>query len=450
MLAASKQWRVLMVTMPDRSAFRSYRAFALGVLGLLAACRDTPPDIGGKPDSGNTMTMTCSRREDCGGSGICVAGICERVVPCTPGNDSQCTASGKVCHQTRGYCVACDGREGQCGAGLTCQFDFTCVPLGGNDAGVADGGSCGGSCTDRTMCGNDQVCRGNMCCAPPARCSSADQCPQSRPLCNGATGECFGGDSCTTDGQCDTKPGCSPGTCFCDAPGAGQPGECKPRPNACNNDQECFQNGQYVGKYCTIASTPHQCNDAPNCTRDQDCSAAGLVCDLGAGNPSMGRCINGMACPTGNECPQTQTCQAQVCVAKNCINTPNFCNAATETCNAATGQCVPTASGSCQTDGECPAGNYCDTAVNRCALGCRVANDCGGAVCNAAHRCEQGMGTLCGPCMTDADCPARTKCMTNAFTMAKVCYETCTFGGSCTLNPNSTCLINKCLCIGGP
>ena len=40
--------------------------------------------------------------------------------------------------------------------------------------------------------------------------------------------------------------------------------------------------------------------------------------------------------------------------------------------------------------------------------------------------------------------------MTDEFDMAKVCYETCTFGGSCTLNPNSTCLINKCLCIGGP
>ncbi|MCC7385894.1 MAG: hypothetical protein IT384_28855 [Deltaproteobacteria bacterium] len=423
-------------------------AYIVSLLGLAwAGCRDVSP-IQPRTDAGDdTQPLTCSRREDCGGRGICVGGICESVAPCQ--SDDQCAASGKVCHSSRGYCVQCDGRHsGECAAGQTCQFDFTCVAIGGTDAGVSDGGSCSGTCADRTMCSPDQVCRGNACCPPPARCTSPNDCPANRPECNGATGECFGGDSCTRNEDCASKPGCAGGACICDAPSAGQPGECRARPDECTTDQDCFSGGNYVGKYCTVQASPRLCADAPNCTSDASCTNLGLVCDLTNGSPSFQRCINGTPCPTGNECnPSTQVCVGGYCVAQSCITNPALCNAQ-QRCDSTTGMCVTNTTMSCTDDSGCSAGYWCNTAQNQCEVGCRDSTDCPGGVCDANHRCQQGMGQVCSTCTTDGDCPAGTSCKEHTLTGQKLCYESCTPGGTCTLNPNAPCLILRCACSG--
>jgi len=422
--------------------------YAVLALASLTSCRDTPPVFTEPTDAADGTPTLCTRREDCAGKGICVGGVCEAVTPCQM--DDQCTAAGKVCHQSRGYCVACDGRNGQCGANETCQFDFTCVPVGaGRDAGSSDGGMCTGACTDRTMCAPDLVCRASTCCPPPARCSSPEQCPTNRPLCNGATGECFGGDSCTVDNDCAARAGCSGNRCFCDKPMGSATGECHQRTDECMDDMGCRDmNSMYNGRFCTLLTSPKTCAPAPNCTRDADCASSGLVCDLGGGSPSNGRCVNGTPCPTGNECTASQACVTGVCAAKSCNNTPNFCNAATETCDMATGACIPQATG-CQRDTDCAGGNYCDLALNRCSPGCRDATDCGGAVCDAAHQCQSAMGALCSDCMTDGDCPAGTSCHTNPFTMAKKCQEPCSIFASqdCVINPAASCAIVWCSCL---
>jgi hypothetical protein len=376
-----------------------------------------------------------------------VGGVCEAVTPCQ--DDNACTASGKVCHTTRGYCVQCDGRHtNECPAGTTCQFDFTCAALTAGDGGVSDGGSCSGQCTDRTMCGTDQVCRGGACCPPPARCVSINDCPVNRPECNGATGECFGGDSCIQDMECDGKPGCAPGACFCDAPAVGQPGECRARPDECQDDMGCWQNGAYAGKVCTVQASPRRCVDAPNCTGDVACASLGLVCDLVMASPSYQRCVNGTPCPNGNECnPSTQACVDMVCVGKNCNNTPNFCMA-NERCDMATGTCLPLMSGTCTTDGMCNPGFWCNTAVNMCELGCRDSSECSGGVCDANHRCQQPTGNVCGPCTSDADCPAGTNCRPHSIRSEMLCYEACNAfaGEDCMLNPNAVCFALRCAC----
>lgn len=436
------------------SLFRrlSHITALLFALAAAHACRDQPPAFNnGNEDAGNGVDPTpCSRREDCGGLGICVGGVCEAVQPCQ--SDDQCTAEGKVCHTTRGYCVQCDGRHaGECPIGQTCQFDFTCVAIGGgNDGGTTDAGSCSGACGDRTMCGADQVCRNGSCCAPPPRCVSPNDCPSTRPECNGATGECFGGDSCTRDDDCENKPGCAGGACHCDAPAAGQPGECRARPDACQNDQECYAGGMYDGKFCSLMQSPRLCLAAPSCTTDTECANAGLVCDLTMGSPSYQRCINGTPCPNGNECnPTTQLCSGGMCVAKNCLNTPGFCDAQTELCDQTTGACTPMQSSNCTDNSQCQAGFWCNTAQNRCEPGCRDSTECSGGVCNASHRCEQPTGSVCGACASNADCPAGTECRENTFTGAMLCYESCNAftGQGCTLNPSAMCIILRCACI---
>lgn len=430
----------------DRCSTPHVLALLVFAAGALASCRDQPADFGPIGADATTNPTLCTRREDCGGRGICVSGVCEAVTPCQM--DDQCAASGKICHQTRGYCVECDGRAGQCAAGQTCQFDFTCVDLTARDGGVGDGGSCSGNCTDRTMCGADQVCSNGACCPPPPRCTSPEQCPSTRPLCNGATGECFGGDSCTSDPDCASRPGCTGNRCFCDIPMGMATGDCRQRPDECASDTDCRDMaGMYNGRFCSLGSSPRVCAPAPNCTGDADCAGAGLVCDQTPGSPSNGRCVNGTPCPMGNECSATQACVGGVCVAKNCVNTPNFCPMG-QTCNPQTGACMQGMS-SCQRDTDCAAGNYCDTAINACAPGCRDSSDCGGNVCNAQHRCEGGgMGAHCDPCTTDADCPAGTSCHTNPFTQQMRCQENCLATMTCTVDSNAACVIVWCSCLG--
>lgn len=418
------------------------------LMASIAGCRDSGASFG-TPDSGTPpTTTTCTENADCGGRGVCVSGLCEAVTACQA--DEECAAQGRICHSSRGFCVQCDGVKDACPAGQACQFDFTCVAVGAPDAGASgDGGAnaCTGTCTDRTQCGADQVCRGGTCCEPRARCTTPEDCPSSRPECNGATGLCFGGDSCTGDGDCDRRAGCGGGACFCDAPAPGQPGVCKPRPNDCDDDTGCYMGGVYSGKFCTLGATPRRCADAPSCAEDVDCASVGLVCDTTAGSPSNGRCVNGPACPMGNECTPTQLCDQGRCAGRSCVTDPSLCNAM-QICNSATGRCETSQSGACMRDMDCNPGFYCNTTANVCLPGCRDSSECTNGICNASHVCEQGMGALCGPCTTDADCPAGTTCYESPITMSKTCRESCNVitGQDCTIDPSATCIILRCAC----
>ncbi|MCK6548315.1 hypothetical protein L6R52_20880 [Myxococcota bacterium] len=412
-------------------------------LASVSACRDQGGTFTPRVDSG-VETLTCNTTADCNGRGICMSGVCEAVTTCQ--SDSDCTAEGKVCHSRRSYCVQCDGTHpNECPEGQTCQFDFTCVSIGGGraDGGDNDAGACSGSCTDRTMCGADQVCTNGACCPPPARCFSPADCPANRPECNGATGQCFGGDSCVADGDCNTQPGCGGGACICSN------GSCRARPDECQGDADCLSNGQYDGRFCLLTSPPKRCVNAPGCASDADCVQSSLVCDLTPGSPSINKCKNGTPCPNGNECnATTEICQNGVCLRKNCLNSPELCNA-TQVCDATTGMCVANSAGSCTSDADCAADRYCNTLSSPalCTLGCRDSSSCpNGQICNAAHQCEGGSGTECGTCTTDADCPAGTACL-EGLTGSK-CYEQCSMilNQPCTIRTDATCIFGRCAC----
>ena len=297
---------------------------------------------------------------------------------------------------------------------------------GAPDAGMS---SCTGTCADRSECGTDNVCKNNMCCPPPARCFSPADCPTSSPECNGATGECFGGNGCFGDTDCNDEPGCSGGACTCDIPQT-PPGTCRVRQDECQSDADCLNNGVYNMRFCTIATPPKRCLPAPACTSDAQCQNDGLVCDLDQASPSNGYCVNGRACtPGGAECnAATQACVNNVCVAKNCINTPALCQAG-QTCDPGTGQCI---SSSCTMDTDCSAGFWCNTSLSpsMCEVGCRDNSECMGGVCNASHRCEGTMNGLCGACTDDTMCPAGARCVD----LTGLCHETCSMitGQMCT------------------
>ena len=43
--------------------------------------------------------------------------------------------------------------------------------------------------------------------------------------------------------------------------------------------------------------------------------------------------------------------------------------------------------GACNGNGECPSGQFCDTAVHACTFDCRSDSDCGGGTCNSLGQC---------------------------------------------------------------
>lgn len=421
---------------------------AIFVLFLAATgCRNAGGGGGNNPpptgnDAGPTST-TCTSTPDCGGSGVCVAGVCQTVTVCQA--DEDCAGEGRVCHTTRLFCVECDGRSGQCGANETCQFDFTCAPIQTStpDAGTSE---CSGSCTTRDECASDQVCSmGGECCPPPSRCRSPADCPASEPECNGATGQCFGGGGCFTDADCETDPACTGGRCTCEI-GMAPPGVCRQRQAECASDMDCWEMGAFAGKFCTINNPPARCVDAPTCTSDANCAAEGLICDLDAASPSNGYCQNGIPCPNGTECPMGQVCDAGRCIAENCANNPALCGP-NETCDPVSLMCVPQSGGSCTQDTDCQAGYYCNTSSSTCEVGCRDNSECPGGICNAQNQCEYPTGQFCGPCMSDADCPAGGRCVDNPFT-GPTCYEQCSslLMQPCS-DPNDSCIFGNCSCL---
>ena len=401
-------------------------------------CRNASTGAADRAHDAGGTGVRCATNADCGGLGTCIAGICRSASSC--GGDPDCAGDGLVCHVQRFFCVECDGRSGQCPPGMGCQFDFTCAAAGGpGDPG------CAGSCGGRSDCRDDQICREGQCCAPPSRCRASEDCPAGAPECNGATGQCFGGDGCFSDVECAEKPGCSAGQCMCDVAG-GAPGSCVLRPDACETDADCWESGRFAQKVCLTESAPRRCADAPACGADATCRASGLVCDLDAGSPSFGFCQNGTPCPAGAaDCTGDMVCDAGVCRAPNCLNTPSRCTSA-EICDPATLICTPRQGGGCATDDDCQAGFYCNALVGMCEVGCRDSAECAPGICNAQHECEFPAGQFCGPCSNDADCPGNGRCVDLG--IGRVCVELCSelFNIPCS-DPTQECLLTFCNCL---
>lgn len=54
--------------------------------------------------------------------------------------------------------------------------------------------------------------------------------------------------------------------------------------------------------------------------------------------------------------------------------------------------------GDCQGNGDCPIGQYCDTALHVCTFDCRADSDCGTDECNSLGQCVAGDGNGAGGC----------------------------------------------------
>jgi hypothetical protein len=103
-------------------------------------------------------------------------------------------------------------------------------------------------------------------------------------------------------------------------------------------------------------------------------------------------------------------------------------------CDVATGRCVPCTAAS----DLCPSGQYCVAATNACTAGCRDDLACAGGDGGAPADGGAGAGAHCDTaahqcvaCVTDAHCPASTRCVGNTCVTGCATDANCAAGQTC-------------------
>jgi hypothetical protein len=314
-----------------------------------------------------------------------------------------------------------------------------------------------GPCTSPVECDDGNVCNGaetcnNGACAPGAPlCDDGDPC-NGVEACDPGTGACTPG----TPPVCDDGSVCTFDTCL-PTQGCLFISTCDDG-NACNGIESCDPATGACGP-----GTPPVCNDANPCTDD--------FCDPAFG---CGITFNTLPCNDGSLCTFADTCQAGQCLGTpNACSDNNACNGV-ETCNPATGACLPGTPLVCD-DGNPCTNDSCDTLFgclhtnnfapcsdsNACTTGDVCANGvCTGTptvVCNdgnfcngtetcvpATGLCQPGSPLACtdgNPC-TDDSCAPATGCVFTPNT------DPCDDGDICTFN--DACNGTSGLCIGIP
>ena len=234
--------------------------------------------------------------------------------------------------------------------------------------------------------------------------------------------------------------------------------------------EECDLNapvgGQCCDPSCLFAVAGSPCDDNDACTWIDTC-ATSLACvgsnpvvcqaldqchDVGSCDQATGFCsdpvlADGVACDDGDECTQSDSCQAGVCEGSN----PVVCTASDQchgvgSCNPATGVCSDPAIG----DGTaCDDGDEC-TQSDSCLAGvCEGSNP---VVCPASDQChdvgscDQATGFCSDPVLADGvACDDGSEC-----TLGDTCQAgSCQAGEAPDCDDNTLCTDDLCLPISG-
>jgi hypothetical protein len=310
------------------------------------------------------------------------------------------------------------------GSGDTC-LDCICIP---------------GPCTSDAQCDNNNVCDGtdacqNATCIPGATLDCDDLNPCTADSCDptagcqhvALTGPCDDGSACTTGDTC-TGGVCvgTPITCNDNNPctldncdptlGCVFPDRCDDG-NVCNGVEAC----DITTNTCFQAVAALNCDDLNPCTDD--------VCD-----PVRG-CLhtnNTNACDDGSLCTFNDTCTNGACVGVpvQCSD-GDACNGL-ETCDSATGACIPGGLPNCNDLNPCT-DDTCDPAVGCLHLNNTLPCD-DNSVCTTGDVCSNGVcqGTLVINCDDGNPCNGTETCNPVDGTCLPGTAPTCDDGNICT------------------
>ena len=313
---------------------------------------------GGCPDD-----QTCSSTGSC----VCAGTVCgDRCLPagsCCPGSTDMCAAPTPFCND-QGRCVACLG-DGSCGECERCDtVAGTCgnTPRGERgrcdppDIAVCDGlGNCTiPQCIPGTpSCPECQTCDDFSCVPqrpePPASPDSVIPC--STGVCNPENGIC---QQCVSEAQCATCETCDFGSCVPIPPGQSS--------TRCGAGEICDENGQCLAPACVEGEICDQCN---RCVLGRCQPITG---DIPCGGIEAGTCLDGVCvrCLIDSNCTPCEFCQQ---TSHTCeplpAGDPGRCSASLldppQSCDG-NGACIP-----CLDDLDCAnPGETCDTATGTC------------------------------------------------------------------------------------
>jgi uncharacterized repeat protein (TIGR01451 family) len=356
----------------------------------------TPKTVNGQPvTSAGGFNGTCTMTSMTGsGPRTCLSGVCDVTNnECGLTNGKMCGAAG-VCDSN--VCFGdslCGDPNGQsCASAAVCRSN---ICFSDNKCGLPNGQTCSSNIVCRTECvGADDTC--GLINGTP--CAQATQCRSN--VCN-ADGHCGDPDGtpCASALTCRSAI-CSTGTCG----------------SMCKVDGDCAS-----GNYCDTTSgacKPQEPNSHP-CTRPAMCSSGECNGDGMCGDPDGHGCVNATTCRSalcnaGNTCGGTCTTDAQ-CIAADYCNggscTPDLPNAMPCT------RVAMCASGICNADGKCgqPTGEPCATASVCRSNVCDATFTCAAACatdsnCNADQYCDAGSST-CKPALPNGMmCTRATMC----------------------------------------
>ena len=442
-------------------------------------------------DDGNACTTgDICLSGNCSGAGL----VCDDTNPCT--NDS-CDPKGGCAH---------DPNSALCNDNNACTEFDQCAT--GKCAGVAKAGSCddGNVCTDDT-CDNVSGCvhlpnqatctDGNSCtvddacadgkCIPglnECACNQDVDCAarEDGNLCNGTL-------YCNTDAipfQCDVKPStivqCTPpnspcqtvacepttGKCAvqnvpdglsCDADGnvctvgdACWSGACTPGPTvACDDGNVCTDDSCDPGVGCIKTANMAPCSDGNGCTTSDVCQGGACLSGMPVACPSLGPCVANTcepatgncvpsnttsACDDGDPCTQGDTCKGGSCASGVPNPCPSGSKCATGSCDALTGNCTfKTVT--------CDDGNLCTIDACDPVAGCVFSPK----PCDDANACTKDACDIStGACnYTPFGCDDNNFCTADSCNPATGCVYTAIAEGTVCSTNNQICVGTKCL-----
>ncbi len=268
--------------------------------------------------------------------------------------------------------------------------------------------------------------------APPARCTSNDDCarsPEDQRVCDVSTGRCVGcvasNDTCPADRHCDSASS----TCVA----------------GCRNDDGCrgAADGGVVDGGVTLSRCDTAAHSCVQCTQNAHCPP-GNVC---MGNACVRGCTDTQPCATGETCcgggcvdTRTSTMHCGTCgTTCNPANATPVCAAGacvTTSCNAGFGDCDMNASNGCETDTRVlPA--HCGGCGMACAARAHTTVACAMGTC--AYACEAGFG--------DCDGDASNGCETDtsaSTTHCGMCGNACSYANAMGVCVSGRCALGGC------
>ncbi len=448
----------------------------------------------------------CKAPEKCQADKDCPAGqYCDRMT--RQGDDG--SGSGP---SGENYGVCKPNPEGKCVKDADCAKDEKCV-LG--PCPMCPNCPCFGECQPASP----SKCKQDSDCKPGQFCNKDNQCEDYPCIGEGGNGvvypwsaKCCAGlqsISCAKPGKDGTCEACT-GAFFCTKCGDGI---CKSPENECNCPEDCAKtqgcksdedcpDGQYCGFKSSDSDTAPGpggvCKPIPEgqCLGDSDCPE-GEACSKGLCPtcltppcPCLGKCLPvNSGCKSNKDCGDGEYCafpEGQCGGTGQCAKRPRYCymtvmpvcgcdgKTYTNACFAASagqtvaykGKCEE--SGKCQSDNDCPAGEYCDWMVDEggdmpgqdygvCQPNpdgkCVKDGDCKGDAKCVKTRCPECVNCPCfgecqeigGECSSNADCPKGQYCdgheeCPDCVYANPPCMLPCKYEGKCEALPNGACL----------